>query len=176
MHKALVPVCAIAVVAGVFYVRLFAATFAEYAISITAVVIAIAGIYLARALKPKVPQRLQITSVPPGKAPLWVRERWVGLSLPLAHASPIYLPTSGVLSGPKGFLSGVGALLTGKLKGQRGFVVEARAAIDALAQSSPEAAQWWRENTPHLLKGSRRLVFPEAVGQVVESDGGPGRG
>src|SRR5437660_9122721 len=28
---------------------------------------------------------LRITSVPPGEAPLWVREKWVGLSLPLAQ-------------------------------------------------------------------------------------------
>ena len=53
------------------------------------------------------PLLLHVTSIPPGEAPLWVREKWVGLSLPLAQrkSSPVSVLTSGVLSGPKTFLA-----------------------------------------------------------------------
>lgn len=70
--------------------------------------------------------RLEITAVPPGEAPLWVREHWVGLQLPLAQrkGAPISFLTSGVLSGPKGFLSCLRSMLAGKLERQSGFVVE----------------------------------------------------
>jgi hypothetical protein len=118
--------------------------------------------------------QLRITSVPPGEAPLWVREKWVGLSLPLAQrkARALSLFTSGVLSGPRGFFSSIGALLAGKLERRSGFLVEAQAAVAVLAKSSPEAAAWWQENTPHLLRPKRYLVFPPGVGHVSET--GPG--
>lgn len=114
---------------------------------------------------------LQITAVPPGQAPLWVRERWVGLRLPLAQrkSAPISWFTSGVLSGPKGILSCVLAMLTGKFERQSGFAVEVQAAIEALDKHSPDAADWWRRNTPHLLRGKQYFVFLESVGRVVES-------
>ena len=117
---------------------------------------------------------LRITSVPPGEAPLWVREKWVGLSLPLAQrkAQARLLFTSGVLSGPRGFFASIGALLAGKLQRRSGFVVETQAAIAVLATSSPEAAAWWQENTPHLLRKTRYFVFPQDVGHASET--GPG--
>jgi len=113
----------------------------------------------------------RITSVPPGEAPLWVREKWVGLSLPLAQrkAQARSLFTSGVLSGPRGFFASIGALLAGKLQRRSGFVVETLAAIAVLAKSSPEAAAWWQENTPHLLRKTRYFVFPQDVGHVSET-------
>jgi hypothetical protein len=115
--------------------------------------------------------RLEIVSVPPGEAPLWVRERWVGLLLPLAQrkGAPVSARGSGVLSGPKGLVSSLLASLTGKSERQSGFVVEVRPAIETLAASSPEAADWWRENTPHLFRGRRYFVFHESVGRVIEA-------
>jgi len=79
------------------------------------------------------------------------------------------LLTSGVVSGPKGLFSSLSALFGGRLSFRRGFPVAARAAVDLLASSHPQAAAWWRTNTPHLLTGKRYLVFPEGVGHVVES-------
>jgi len=116
------------------------------------------------------PSYLHITAVPPGEAPLWVREHWVGLSLPLAQrrATPLSLLTSGVLSGPRGLLSCLVALVTGKFERQSGFVVETRVAITALETSNPEAAAWWRKNTPHLLRSEKYFVFHKGVGCVVE--------
>jgi hypothetical protein len=116
---------------------------------------------------------LRITSAPPGEAPLWVREKWVGLSLPLARSRAVALSvfTSGVLSGPKSFFASIGALLTGRLTRRSGFLVETQAAIAVLAKSSPEAATWWRQNTPHLLRPRRYFVFPEDAGQVMSGPG-----
>ena len=63
---------------------------------------------------------VRITATPPGEAPLWVREKWVGLVLPLApggSAPGTYL-TSGVLSGPQTRLALLIALITKKLERQ----------------------------------------------------------
>lgn len=119
------------------------------------------------------PSHLRITSAPPGEAPVWVREKWVGLSLPLARrkAGPLSVFTSGVMSGPKSFFASIGALLTGRLTRRSGFLVETQAAIAVLAKSSPEAAAWWQQNTPHLLRPKRYFVFPEDVGQVMSGPG-----
>lgn len=109
--------------------------------------------------------------MPPGEAPLWVREKWVGLSLPLAQrrTRALSLFTSGVMSGPRGFLARIGALVTGKLERWSDFLVETQAAIAILARSSPEAAAWWQENTPHLLRPRRYFVFPQDVGQIRDT-------
>lgn len=111
---------------------------------------------------------LHITSVPAGEAPLWVREQWVGLALPLAQrrATPLVFLTSGVLSGPTGFLSCLLALLTGKLERQSGYLVESRVAVAILALKNPEAAAWWQENAPRQLKPKRLFVFQQGVGHV----------
>jgi len=115
---------------------------------------------------------LHIKSVPPGEAPLWVREEWVGLSLPLAQrkAAPLLLLTSGVLSGPKGLFAWCASLFAGKFRRARGFLVETQTAVAILAASSPPAAAWWQENAPHLVRPKRYFVFPQEVGEVVHLD------
>jgi hypothetical protein len=113
---------------------------------------------------------LQVTSVPEGEAPLWVRESWVGLALPLAQRNPAAASfvTAGVLSGPKSFISWLCALVTGKFERQSGYKVDALAAVSLLESKSPEAAAWWRQNAPYLLKRGRFFVFSQAAGTVVE--------
>ncbi|MBR1248538.1 hypothetical protein JQ609_16565 [Bradyrhizobium sp. AUGA SZCCT0169] len=49
-----------------------------------------------------------------------------------------------------------------------GYAVEAAPAIGILAKSSPEAAAWWRENTPHLIAPKRYLVFHEEVCRIAD--------
>ena len=115
------------------------------------------------------PAYLHITTVPPGEAPLWVREKWVGLTLPLAQQSPAPTPllTSGVLSGPRNPLTGIIALLTGKYQKQSGYAVKSTVAVEILSAHSPEAADWWKENASHLLKPNHHLIFQEGVGHVT---------
>jgi hypothetical protein len=49
-----------------------------------------------------------------------------------------------------------------------GYKVNALKAISVLEKASPEAAQWWRTNTPHMMKRSRMFLFHEHVCEVVE--------
>ena len=100
---------------------------------------------------------VQIVAVPPGEAPLRVREKWVGLELPvIGYPAPAKFIVYGALTQPRSMLAQWWGLVRGRAEKVSGYVVEASAAMDILAMSSPEAASWWRENTPHLI-GPRLL-------------------
>ena len=115
---------------------------------------------------------LKVTSVPPGEAPVWVREQWVGLSLPLALqcTHPHAYRTSGVLSRPTSRIGELFARFLGKSRYESGYAVESILAIQVLALSSPEAADWWRSNAAYLLQPGQYLVFHEDTGHVVPDD------
>jgi len=93
------------------------------------------------------------------------------MALPLAQrqSSPLLLKSGGVLTGPKTFLAGLVALFTGRLDRGSGYVINAPRAIEALALHNPEAAQWWREHTPHMLGRGRYFFFHDSVGYVTDS-------
>jgi hypothetical protein len=93
-----------------------------------------------------------------------VRQAWVGLILPVA--GPLQnCPAYGVLSGPKTWLGELIALITGSSNRVSGYPVESQVAVAILAESNPEAADWWRVNTPHLLTRGRTFVFQAPVCQ-----------
>jgi hypothetical protein len=120
------------------------------------------------------PLTLIITSTPAGEAPLWVREKWVGIVLPVAQPGPLAktVRVSGVLTGPKGLCARLVALLRGKLRQrQTGYIVNTLTAFERLARHSPEALAWWRVNTPHLFAPGRLFVFESTVGVVSDSPG-----
>lgn len=110
--------------------------------------------------------KLVITSTPPGQAPFWVREKWVGLVIPLVQKKEgaLVFYTTGLFSQPNGFFSCLFDLVMGKMKREKGFIVESKVAVELLAITAPEAASWWRENTPHLLKSGQFFVFNECCG------------
>jgi len=109
---------------------------------------------------------LVITQVPAGEAPLWVREKWLDLTLPLANPMAGKSLTGGVLTGPRTRWDRLKALLFGGLSVRRGWAVPVEPAIEVLHRSSPEAAQWWRENAPHLFTGHRRFLFRLEEGEL----------
>jgi hypothetical protein len=109
---------------------------------------------------------IQITMVPAGEAPLWVREKWVGVVLPVVDRSPRRVMGHGVLSGPATWIGGLFAWLTGRLQPYTGYLVESRTAIAILEASSPEAAGWWKENGAHSLRPRRYFVFQECEGRL----------
>jgi hypothetical protein len=113
---------------------------------------------------------IRIDSTPPGEAPIWVREKWVGLHLPLAQAAcePVLLYTGGVLSGPKTWLQVLIAWLRGRLTPTLGFVVGVVPALQVLEQASPEAAAWWRAHAPHLVVPKQKFLFHADVCSVVQ--------
>jgi hypothetical protein len=102
---------------------------------------------------------ITITRRPIGEAPEWVRDAWVGLSLPTVQKRARSWPGLGVVSGPNNGVLQLWALLRGRTIRVTGYAVNARAAVDLLAETQPAAAQWWRENTPELISRNRSFVF-----------------
>lgn len=114
---------------------------------------------------------LAITQVPPGDAPLWVREKWIGLTLPLAQK----------VEAPQRWLAGKGVLARESILSQiwsqvikpnyvLGYLVESAVAVDLLREVHPEAAKWWYENCPHLLHKGRLFIFHDFVGYVTSKE------
>jgi hypothetical protein len=96
---------------------------------------------------------------PDGEAPEWVREAWVGLTLPTACPHKHVLRTVGVLSVAPRFWAHVWAFLRGRAIRVEGYTVNAKEAVDLLSGCNPPAARWWRDNLPHLLRGRSVFVF-----------------
>jgi len=108
---------------------------------------------------------IKIVRRPIGEAPEWVRDAWIGLSLPLAVKREHSWRGVGVLSGPSRWLPQLWALATGKTEKFEGYLVNAQAAVDLLAEVNPGAAAWWRKQTPELLNGKRCFVFDASAGE-----------
>jgi hypothetical protein len=119
--------------------------------------------------------RVRIIAIPPGEAPPWVREQWVGLELPLAQpsASARSRRVFGVLSGPKQPFARMLDILLGRSARETGYAVLVAEAIAALERKSPKAAAWWRENVSHMFTPGRCFLFHERVCQVLEDSPSP---
>ena len=111
---------------------------------------------------------IRIIAVPPGEAPFWVRQQWVGLELPLAISTTArdYFGF-GVVSGPQTRLRQVWAMLLGRAERIQGYAVEGARAVEILQSSSPEAAMWWRTHAAQILAPRRCFVFHAHVCQVI---------
>lgn len=103
--------------------------------------------------------KIKIIRRPIGEAPEWVRDAWIGLSLPLTVDRQGSWWGLGVLSGPHNSLLQLWALASGKCTTLTGYSVIAKTAVDLLEEVQPKAAAWWRVNAPRLLDGKRRFVF-----------------
>ena len=109
---------------------------------------------------------VRIIAVPPGDAPLEVRQAWVGLVLPLPTGIgglPLRVPVFGVLSAPRSTLGRLWAILTGGTRMVEGYVLDPQECVDILEDHDRKAAMWWREHAPHMLKKGKRFVFPAEV-------------
>lgn len=109
-------------------------------------------------------QRVKIVQTPQGPAPEWVRDAWIGLYLPLAPGYPDRVVTN-VLPGFSNAHGWWGILLyywyrfLGKLERWEGYLVLSARAVEILMVARPDAARWWHENTPELLKPGQIFVF-----------------
>lgn len=111
---------------------------------------------------------IRIVDVPPGEAPHWVREKWIGLELPVdryAHRRRFY--GFGVLSLPRSWWKQWLFVLLGRAEIIDGYAVDAAIAIEKLGGASPEAAAWWRANASEVVGPGRYLLFHGHVCQVV---------
>ncbi len=114
---------------------------------------------------------VRIIAIPPGEAPLWVREKWLGLELPIADgrsaAQQSYI--SGVLSGPRNRFFAIIQRLLGRLEQQTGYPVYVDDALAILEKTAPDAASWWRANVPRLQQPKRKLLFRARFCEPVDA-------
>ena len=112
---------------------------------------------------------IRIISTPAGEAPLWVREKWVGLELPLSKndSSTIIGLGTGVLTGPRTLVGQLLGAFLGKSFFVRGYKVAVIEAIGVLEKASPETAAWWKSNAPHLVKPKKYFLFRKEECQIV---------
>ena len=106
---------------------------------------------------------IRIVRRPHGEAPEDVRDAWIGLLLPVVsgHSRLVERRSFGVLSGPRSFLAFRLKTMFGHGTRKRGYMVSSLAAVDLLQNVNPQAAAWWRTNTPHMLKHGLCLLFEE---------------
>jgi hypothetical protein len=117
---------------------------------------------------------VRIIAVPPGEAPLWVREKWVGLELPLLRwPYARKLIGFGAVSGPRTWVAQIWAMLRGRSQRIHGFAVDAARAVDILDRASPDAAAWWREHATELILPGRGLIFHAEVCEIVPDKAAP---
>jgi hypothetical protein len=110
-------------------------------------------------------QAIRIVRAPIGEAPLWVREAWVGLTLPArSHGR---WTGFGVLTGPRSCLGQLWSRLRGRGQRVEGFSVDAWEAVERLAARNPEAAAWWRREAAALVRPGSVFVFDDAACEAV---------
>ncbi|MBC7526981.1 MAG: hypothetical protein H7308_05475 [Chthonomonadaceae bacterium] len=113
---------------------------------------------------------IRVIGVPDGEAPHYIRSAWVGCVLPLDPLGPLYATlqdTEGVLSGTR---KTAFTRLFARVKQVPGYSVLVSDALEALALHNPVAAQWWRENVPHLIEANGTLIFEASVCQKLMDD------
>jgi hypothetical protein len=102
----------------------------------------------------------RIIAVPPGQAPLWVRQAWVGLVLPMDKppSVPSIVPRIGAVTST--FVGGVTPTK---------FSVKFRTALPILRKANPEAANWWEtESHPAFrLDPLALLIFAPEVCELL---------
>ncbi len=118
---------------------------------------------------------IRIIRTPAGEAPEEIRKSWVGLILPVAEDEQGRRKRLGygVLTGPKSFLAYLVGFLLGKYTQYDGYAVKVMDAIAILAKSNPQAAQWWRKNTPHLLTPTGLFLFDAEACEEITSESIP---
>ena len=109
----------------------------------------------------------RIAKVPIGAVPLWVRQAWVGLDLPLTNDHAVTTWSQPVTAKSGGYLAVLWGVLSGKQTCVTGYSVSALAAVAVLQDTDAEAAAWWRKNTPFVLAGQRNFLFDLDCGALV---------
>jgi hypothetical protein len=103
---------------------------------------------------------VEIVAAPIGEAPLWVREAWIGLELPLAWPSDAQrITVYGVLTMPTSRFGLLWANLLGRRQRVDGYRVTSAEAIHLLGKHRADAAAWWRAEAPAFLEPGMCFVF-----------------
>jgi hypothetical protein len=110
-------------------------------------------------IKCALPSTKSITIIrrPAGPAPEWVRDAWIGITLPTSEKRPMSL--FAMLEFPTSLGGALKMIARGRLRPIKGYRVKASDALCILKQTHPEAAQWWKENAAFYVKGNKRFLF-----------------
>lgn len=95
--------------------------------------------------------KIKIIAIPPGQAPLAIRQQWIGITLPVAENLPSNTIEMGVLGG--------------KPENSGGYPVETIIAIQELKKKSIESAKWWEFHVDP--KQMPWLSFQRTVCEIV---------
>src|SRR5580704_17457412 len=95
---------------------------------------------------------IRIISAPAGNAPLLIRNRWIGLKLPVSPR-----PDREHVRSTK---------MASEYVGSGGYVVEAADALSVLHRSSPTCANWWRRNLPP--SAGNQFVFASTICKPID--------
>ena len=107
--------------------------------------------------------RIEIIGRPAGQAPLWVRDAWIGVTLPTTPRAARAWLGMGVLDGAGGWPARLWAVMRGRSYKISGYAVRAKAAVRLLERTNPAAAAWWREHAADLLGGRGVFIFEAEV-------------
>lgn len=99
---------------------------------------------------------VRIASTPPGEAPKWVRDAWIGLEFPALDPE--------VTTNPDKPPSGV---LSGRPSSDVGYTVPAAVAFDLLRRKAPDAFDWWQTHTQVTEAVDVGLCFDNSACVVV---------
>jgi len=113
---------------------------------------------------------IEIIATPPGEAPEEIRKSWIGVVIPLpANAQTVQERAGyGVLTGPRSLLLALLSFLHKTKVKRKSYRVSSLDAIEALAKKDHSAAEWWRKNSPHLMRRHWQLLFAADVCRIVE--------
>lgn len=103
--------------------------------------------------------QIRIVRQPIGPAPAWVKDAWIGVSLPLAVVGEHKTRAYNLLTMPRSRLGHLWATLRGKSISVSGYYVNAALAVELLDAVRPDAAKWWRDNAADLLDGVSLFIF-----------------
>ncbi len=98
--------------------------------------------------------KIKIVRAPPGQAPDWVRDAWIGVEIPTIKTAS---RTPGILIGVNGGRP--------DSRSVGGYEVKLGEAIKVLSMKSPEAAEYWENMFPD--QPDRVLVFAKDVCEMV---------
>ncbi len=99
--------------------------------------------------------KIRIIAAPPGQAPPWVREAWVGLEIPTVEHEA------------SGDSVGVLDRERESAMNQGGYQVYGHDAIEALKAHDGAAAKWWLDNAAGAVSGTAILVFSRDVCELI---------
>ncbi len=98
-----------------------------------------------------------VRSTPLGEAPFDIRQRWIGIALPVRERAP-------------GRAGGRGILSDKPVDMRSAVPVRTLDAIEALrAAGQEEAAEWWQDYHSHHPNAAETLLFDTEWGEFVDS-------